>query len=221
MRVSGVAGCAAGKSTDMHHPVVHKAGNKLDDIKRLVPARHADVRSTAVSTIVDAIVTGFLRQQGTLTCDGVPLADLASAEGTPLYVYSAATIAERYRAIDRAFSVVSTFPPLRAQGELDDGDCAAAAALGAGADANSGGEIDVALRAGFIPSADRLHRRRQDVGRAGAGDRSRHHHHQCRVRRRDRSASTRWRRDGKPGPASRFASTRTSTRRAIPTSRPV
>ena len=45
-------------------------------------------------------MTGFHRHQGTLACDGVPLAELAAAEGTPLYVYSAATIVSRYRAIE-------------------------------------------------------------------------------------------------------------------------
>ena len=74
------------------------------------------------------------------------------AEGTPLYVYSAGTIAARYRAIDDAFRGVSARAPLRAQGQLDARDRAAAARRSAaGADANSGGEIDVALRAGFIP----------------------------------------------------------------------
>ncbi|MBA3296277.1 MAG: diaminopimelate decarboxylase, partial [Acidobacteria bacterium] len=48
-------------------------------------------------------MTGFHRPQATLTCDGVPLEAIVSAEGTPLYVYSAATIVERYRAIDDAF----------------------------------------------------------------------------------------------------------------------
>ena len=36
-------------------------------------------------------------------CDGVPLPAIADAEGTPLYVYSAARFAARYRAIDAAF----------------------------------------------------------------------------------------------------------------------
>ncbi|MEO5895085.1 MAG: diaminopimelate decarboxylase, partial [Vicinamibacterales bacterium] len=48
-------------------------------------------------------MTAFFRQQGTLTCDGLPLADIAEAHGTPAYVYSAATIADRYRAVDEAF----------------------------------------------------------------------------------------------------------------------
>lgn len=97
-------------------------------------------------------MTGFFRQQGTLTCDRVPLPALAAAEGTPLYVYSATTIAERYRAIDEAFR---TYPhsihyALKANSTM--AIARLLRTLGAGADANSGGEIDVALRAGFIPS---------------------------------------------------------------------
>jgi diaminopimelate decarboxylase len=97
-------------------------------------------------------VTGFFRQQGTLACDGVPLTDLASAEGTPLYVYSAATIVERYQAIDRAFAAYphSLHYALKANSTM--AIARLLRSLGAGADANSGGEIDVALRAGFIPS---------------------------------------------------------------------
>jgi diaminopimelate decarboxylase len=81
----------------------------------------------------------------------VPLADLAAAEGTPLYVYSTSTIAGRYRAIDDAFR---SYPhalhyALKANSTL--GIARLLRSLGAEADANSGGEIDVALRAGFIP----------------------------------------------------------------------
>ena len=50
---------------------------------------------------------GFYRQNDghhdTLVCDGVPLAAIAAAEGTPLYVYSAAVLRQRYQAIDGAF----------------------------------------------------------------------------------------------------------------------
>ncbi len=38
-----------------------------------------------------------------LHCEGVPLTKLAEQHGTPLYVYSSATIGERYEAFDRAF----------------------------------------------------------------------------------------------------------------------
>jgi diaminopimelate decarboxylase len=96
-------------------------------------------------------VTGFERQNGALVCDGVPLSTIAQAEGTPLYVYSASTIAERYRAIDQAFA---SYPhalhyALKANSTL--AILRLVRSLGSGADANSGGEIDVALRAGFIP----------------------------------------------------------------------
>ena len=96
-------------------------------------------------------MTGFHRQDGTLACDGVPLSDIAASAGTPLYVYSAATIVSRYRAIDDAFA---SYPhtmhyALKANSTL--ALVRLLRGLGSGADANSGGEIDVALRAGFIP----------------------------------------------------------------------
>ncbi len=96
-------------------------------------------------------MTGFVRQGPALVCDGVPLADLAAAYDTPLYVYSGATIAARYRAIDEAFS---SYPhaihyALKANSTL--AIARLLRTLGSNVDANSGGEIDVALRAGFIP----------------------------------------------------------------------
>ncbi len=108
-------------------------------------------QSSGVPGTISASVTGFHRRQGALVCEDVPLTDIAAAEGTPLYVYSAATIAERYRAIDVAFR---SYPhalhyALKANSTL--AVTRLLRSLGAGADANSGGEIDVALRAGFIP----------------------------------------------------------------------
>ena len=96
--------------------------------------------------------TGFHRQGGALVCDDVPLRDLAAAEGTPLYVYSASVITERFRAIADAFvsHPHSLHYALKANSTL--AIARLLRGLGAGADANSGGEIDVALRAGFIPA---------------------------------------------------------------------
>jgi diaminopimelate decarboxylase len=97
-------------------------------------------------------VTGFYRQGPALVCDGVPLDRIAAEEGTPLYVYSAATIAARYRAIDDAFAghPHTIHYALKANSTL--AITRLLRGLGSGADANSGGEIDVAMRAGFIPS---------------------------------------------------------------------
>ena len=97
-------------------------------------------------------MTGFYRQGAALACDGLPLTSIADAHGTPLYVYSAATIAERYRAIDRAFAGYphSIHYALKANSTL--AIARLLQSLGSSADANSSGEIDVALRAGFAPS---------------------------------------------------------------------
>jgi len=97
-------------------------------------------------------VTGFFRQHDVLTCDGVSLHEIARSAGTPTHVYSAALIAERYRAFDAAFAgyphdlhyAIKANATLTVVRALRD--------LGARADANSGGEIEVALRAGFQPA---------------------------------------------------------------------
>lgn len=88
---------------------------------------------------------------GELTCDGVSLADIARAEGTPVHVYSAADIRARYRRLDAAFGAY----PHRLHYAIKANATLAVVRLlrelGARADANSGGEIEVALRAGFAP----------------------------------------------------------------------
>jgi diaminopimelate decarboxylase len=98
-------------------------------------------------------VTGFFAHQGLLTCDGVSLSSIAEATGTPTYVYSAALLAERYCALDRPFAAVPhrMHYALKANSTLE--IVRRIRHLGASADANSGGEIEVALRAGFAPSA--------------------------------------------------------------------
>jgi len=93
----------------------------------------------------------FERLEGAVHCDGLPLAELAERFGTPLYVYSAESIITRYREVDDAFR---GYPhrlhyALKANSTL--GIARLVRSLGAAADANSGGEIDVALRAGFTP----------------------------------------------------------------------
>lgn len=109
---------------------------------------HLDPSSAVTETGSGA----FQYRRGVLLCDEVSLAEIAASVGTPFYVYSARTITDRYRALDRAFggyphtlhyalkanSILSIVRLLRG--------------LGAGADANSGGEIEVALRGGFIPA---------------------------------------------------------------------
>jgi len=96
-------------------------------------------------------VTGFHHEDGALTCDGVPLSDIAAEAGTPVHVYSAALIAERSRALDEAFAAYphQSHYAIKANSTL--AVCRLLRGLGLHADANSGGEIEVALRAGFLP----------------------------------------------------------------------
>jgi diaminopimelate decarboxylase len=94
-------------------------------------------------------VPGFVRQQGVLSCDAVSLLEIASQAGTPVHVYSAAAIAERYRRLDQAFAGRPHRLHYAIKANATLGVVRLLRRLGAAADANSGGEIDVALRAGF------------------------------------------------------------------------
>jgi diaminopimelate decarboxylase len=96
--------------------------------------------------------SGFFRRDHDLVCDGVPLADIAAAAGTPVYVYSAATIRDRYRAIDEAFHGYphALHYALKANSTL--AIARLLQSLGSGVDANSVWEIEVARRAGFGPA---------------------------------------------------------------------
>lgn len=96
-------------------------------------------------------MAGFRTQNGQLVCDDVPIAEIAGQTDTPVHVYSAGVIRERYRALDEAFEP----HPHRSHYAIKANSTLAIVremrALGARADANSGGEIEVALRAGFAP----------------------------------------------------------------------
>ena len=84
-----------------------------------------------------------------LSCAGVPLASIAERVGTPVYVYSARLIREAYESFDAAFRPVRhrLHYALKANSSL--AVLRLLHSLGSGADANSGGEIDAARRAGF------------------------------------------------------------------------
>ena len=87
-----------------------------------------------------------------LACDGVELTSIAAQVGTPVYVYSAGAIREAYTGIDAAFA---DYPhaihyALKANSTL--ALLRLLRGLGSRADANSGGEIRVAQRAGFTPA---------------------------------------------------------------------
>ncbi|HKC71656.1 MAG TPA: hypothetical protein VKB60_08540, partial [Terriglobales bacterium] len=73
----------------------HSAPNKAAEIVLRAPGfiyrRAAQIRSTQATEPVE------------LHCERAPLSSLAKQFGTPLYVYSAGAIRQRYREFDRAF----------------------------------------------------------------------------------------------------------------------
>lgn len=90
----------------------------------------------------------FQRRDGQLHAEGVSLARIAEAVGTPFYVYSASALAERYDALDAAFAGV---PHLIAYSIKSNPNLAVVRTLlnrGAGVDVTSKGELFRALRAG-------------------------------------------------------------------------
>jgi diaminopimelate decarboxylase len=94
---------------------------------------------------------GFAERDGVWTCDGVPLAAIAREVGTPCYVYSAALVRARYARLTAALAGCphSVHYALKANSTL--ALVRLLQGLGASADCNSVGEIEVALRAGFAP----------------------------------------------------------------------
>jgi diaminopimelate decarboxylase len=83
--------------------------------------------------------------------DGALLDAIAREVGTPVYVYDAQAIQRAYQSLDAALAGCphTIHYALKANSTL--AIVQLLRHLGAGADANSGGEIEVALRAGFIP----------------------------------------------------------------------
>ncbi len=84
--------------------------------------------------------------------DAATLEQIAAAVGTPAYVYGADAIQAAYRRLDAAFASVphAIHYAMKANSSL--AIVRLVRALGSAADANSMGEVDVALRCGFTPA---------------------------------------------------------------------
>jgi diaminopimelate decarboxylase len=97
------------------------------------------------------VYQSFTHTASGLVCDGVSVESIVERVDTPVYIYSAAAIRDAYRAIDDAFAAY----PHRIHYALKANSTLAVVrlirSLGSGVDANSGGEIAVALRAGYTP----------------------------------------------------------------------
>jgi diaminopimelate decarboxylase len=97
------------------------------------------------------LTTGFARVDGVMCCEGVSLERIAADVGTPVYVYSAATIRDRYERLDRMLAPVQHRIHYTLKANSSRAILELLRGMGAGVDVVSGGELFRALRAGFAP----------------------------------------------------------------------
>jgi len=90
----------------------------------------------------------FSYQSGTLHCEGVNLEDVAGQFGTPSYVYSARTIRENYRRLDRSLAPLDHLVCFAVKANSNIAVLDLLAREGAGFDIVSAGELFRVLKAG-------------------------------------------------------------------------
>jgi diaminopimelate decarboxylase len=96
----------------------------------------------------------FELREGELACEDVPLSTIAKAVGTPVYVYSSATLERHFTVLRDALQGAGRGEPLIAFAVKANSNVAVLATLarlGAGADVVSEGEVRRALAAGVPP----------------------------------------------------------------------
>jgi diaminopimelate decarboxylase len=93
----------------------------------------------------------FQEHNGELWAEDVRVTDLAREYGTPLYVYSAATLTRHFQAFDSAFSRIPHLTCFSVKCNSNLHVLKLLKELGAGADIVSGGELHRALQAGMDP----------------------------------------------------------------------
>ena len=120
----------------------------FDDV---VDRRYARVDGRMI-TSGSLVNQSFRLKDGSLACDGVSVESIVERVDTPVYIYSGRGIRDAYRAIDQAFA---SYPhaihyALKANSTL--AIARLLQSVGSRADANSSGEILVALKCGFAPA---------------------------------------------------------------------
>ena len=94
---------------------------------------------------------GFSYKNGSLYCEDVELAALAAAHGTPLYVYSAATILGHFHRLDAALAGLHHEVAYAVKANSNLAVLRLLAGAGAGFDIVSGGELFRVIKAGGDP----------------------------------------------------------------------
>ncbi|MBC7767799.1 MAG: diaminopimelate decarboxylase, partial [Phycisphaerales bacterium] len=84
----------------------------------------------------------FDYRDGELCCEDVSLAEIADAVGTPVYVYSTATLERHYEVFKSAFAPRDVLVAFAVKANANIAVLATLARKGAGADTVSAGEIE-------------------------------------------------------------------------------
>ncbi|HSL91387.1 MAG TPA: hypothetical protein VK863_01965, partial [Candidatus Limnocylindrales bacterium] len=87
-----------------------------------------------------------------MACEDVPLRRIAEAVGTPVYVYSHATLSHHFKVFDDAFAGIPHVVCYSMKANSNGSVIRTFTALGSGVDVVSGGELARALVAGAPPS---------------------------------------------------------------------
>src|SRR5512134_3101892 len=93
----------------------------------------------------------FGRIRGELACESVPLRRIAEAVGTPVYVYSHATLSHHFKVFDGAFAGIPHVVCYSMKANSNGSVIRTYTGLGSGVDIVSGGELARALDAGAPP----------------------------------------------------------------------
>jgi diaminopimelate decarboxylase len=93
----------------------------------------------------------FTWRGGEVCCEGVPLSRIAEAAGTPAYVYSAASIRDAWRRLDRAFARLPHTICYSVKANSNRAVLQLLARIGSSFDIVSGGELYRLQRAGVSP----------------------------------------------------------------------
>jgi diaminopimelate decarboxylase len=93
----------------------------------------------------------FAYRNGILHAEDVPVPEIAASAGTPVYVYSTATLTRHYRVFRDAFAGMRAAIHYAMKANSNQAVIATLARLGAGADVVSAGELKRALAAGIPP----------------------------------------------------------------------
>ncbi|MBI5905239.1 MAG: diaminopimelate decarboxylase [Deltaproteobacteria bacterium] len=89
--------------------------------------------------------------RGQLCCEGYPLKEIARQAGTPVFVYSHATLSHHYKVFDEAFAAVPHVICYSMKANSNGSVIRTFTNLGSGVDIVSGGELARALAAGAPP----------------------------------------------------------------------